>query len=133
MAATSENIEHAKHVAADIAASKDAREAGAKFWSIWKKFRWAVVAKIVGRGLVCMYFMNLVYEDYESWHFFNQPEARARIRVQTASLPGFPWIGVVFLLPCAVLAMFGFKVPITATILVLDMLKESGSMITVQL
>ncbi|CAD7703390.1 unnamed protein product [Ostreobium quekettii] len=129
--ATAENLQHARHVARDIASSKDARDAGRKVWSLWKKVDTGAFAQGLARALVCLYFVNLVYEDLESWMFLNQPESRARFIAanRKSFLPSFPWMGVCVLLPCAALATLGYYVPITASALLLDMLKESASMI----
>lgn len=88
-------------------------------------------AKFLGRFLVCLYFINIVYEDYETYIFMSSPEMLSRVRrfPERYPSPSFPYIEVFFLLPCAVLAIFDFRVPITGSILVLDMLKDSGLLI----
>ncbi len=50
-------------------------------------------------------------------------------RYPTAS---FPYIGILLLLPCSILAGCGKWVPITASILVLDMMIDSSSLIWTQ-
>lgn len=88
-------------------------------------------AKTLGRLLVCLYFVNIVYEDYETYRFMSTPEmlARAARFPERYLTPSFPYVEVFFLLPCALLAIVGWRVPITGTILVLDMLKDSGLLI----
>jgi hypothetical protein len=88
-------------------------------------------AKTLGRFLVCLYFINIVYEDFETYRFMSTPEMMARVRrfPERYPAPSFPYIEVMFLLPCAVLAIFGWRVPVTGSILVLDMLKDSGTLI----
>jgi hypothetical protein len=88
-------------------------------------------AKVLGRFLVCLYFVNIVYEDWETYSFMNSKEmvARARRFPDRYPSPSFPYVEVVLLLPCSVLAIFGWRVPITGSILVLDMLKDSGNLI----
>lgn len=88
-------------------------------------------AKTLGRLLVCLYFVNIVYEDYETYRFMSTPEmmARAQRFPERYPAPMYPYIEVLFLLPCALLAILGWRVPLTGTILVLDMLKDSGLLI----
>ena len=72
-----------------------------------------------------------MYEDYETYGFMSSPEMVARVRrfPDRYPSPSFPYVEFCLLLPCAVLAIFGWRVPITGTILVLDMLKDSGTLI----
>eukprot|EP00191_Tetraselmis_sp_GSL018_P004552 CAMPEP_0177596572 /NCGR_PEP_ID=MMETSP0419_2-20121207/11176_1 /TAXON_ID=582737 /ORGANISM="Tetraselmis sp., Strain GSL018" /LENGTH=304 /DNA_ID=CAMNT_0019088537 /DNA_START=1064 /DNA_END=1976 /DNA_ORIENTATION=- len=56
-------------------------------------------------------------------------QMRARRYPERYPSPEFPYVEVFFLLPCAVLAILGWQVPLTASILVLDILKDSGLLI----
>ncbi len=53
-------MQHTKAIAQDLARSKDAKEAGAKAWMLWKRFDSGPFVQTVARMLVCLYFMNLV-------------------------------------------------------------------------
>ncbi len=46
---------------------------------------------------------------------------------------GFPWLGALVFAPCALLAALGVQVPITASVMTLDMLWNSASLIWNQL
>mmetsp|Transcript_14171 Transcript_14171/g.36369 ORF Transcript_14171/g.36369 Transcript_14171/m.36369 type:complete len:391 (+) Transcript_14171:154-1326(+) len=128
---TKQSYNVAKIAARDVASSKDAKEAGRKIWNIWTTADTSAFAKTLGRLLVCLYFVNIVYEDYETYRFMSTPEmlARAARFPERYLTPSFPYVEVFFLLPCALLAIVGWRVPITGTILVLDMLKDSGLLI----
>lgn len=128
---TKQSYNVAKIAAQDVARSKDAKEAGQKIWNIWTTADTSSYAKTLGRFLVCLYFINIVYEDFETYRFMSTPEMMARVRrfPERYPAPSFPYIEVMFLLPCAVLAIFGWRVPVTGSILVLDMLKDSGTLI----
>ena len=46
---------------------------------------------------------------------------------------GFPWLGVLVFAPCALLAALGVQVPVTASVMTLDMVYNSSSLIWQQL
>ena len=45
----------------------------------------------------------------------------------------FPWLGVLLFAPCAVLAAAGVQVPVTATVMTLDMVWKDLSLVWHQL
>eukprot|EP00192_Tetraselmis_astigmatica_P010490 CAMPEP_0117668568 /NCGR_PEP_ID=MMETSP0804-20121206/11624_1 /TAXON_ID=1074897 /ORGANISM="Tetraselmis astigmatica, Strain CCMP880" /LENGTH=377 /DNA_ID=CAMNT_0005476479 /DNA_START=169 /DNA_END=1302 /DNA_ORIENTATION=+ len=128
---TKQSFQVAQIAARDVASSKDAKEASQKIWSIWTTMDTSATAKGLGRFLVCMYFINIVYEDWETYSFMSSPEMAMRVKrfPERYPAPVFPYIELFFLLPCAFLAICGWRVPITGSILVLDMLKDSGLLI----
>lgn len=126
------NLTHARRIAEDIAGSSDAKEAGRKAWFHWKKWDSGPAAKALARALVCLFFVNLVYENLETYSYLMQQSSMPGRSGFFSSAPKFPWLGLLLILPCSLLAAVGVRVPITGGILVLDMLRESSSMIWTQ-
>ncbi|KAK9901596.1 hypothetical protein WJX75_003946 [Coccomyxa subellipsoidea] len=132
---TAENIAHAKLAVRDVASSRDAREAGAKVWTLWRNAEGGAFVLAVARILVCLYFVNLVVEDYQHWSFMQSPEMveRRKFYPHRIAAARFPYLGLFVFIPAAVLAAVGVQVPITATIMTLDMIYNSSSLIWSQL
>ncbi|BDA42266.1 probable surfeit locus protein 4 homolog at C-terminar half [Coccomyxa sp. Obi] len=128
---TAQNYAHAKLAIQDVASSRDAREAGAKVWTIWKNAEGGSIVLAIARLLVCLYFINLVVEDYQHWAFMQTPEMVERRKFYPHRMPAarFPYLGLFVFIPAAVLAAAGVQVPVTATIMTLDMIYNSSSLI----
>lgn len=116
----------------DVAASKDIGEARAKVRIFWRNVDVRQPMAAFGRVLVCLYFFNLVLQDWQLWRFYRSHEMKFRL----SKLPNakeyvkrFPFLGVLLVLPSATMVLFNYKVPVFATILVIDMLKDSSVMI----
>lgn len=116
----------------DVAASKDIGEARAKVKVFWRNVDLRKPMAILGRVLVCLYFFNLVLQDWQLWRFYRSHEMQFRL----SKLPNakeyvkkFPFLGIILVLPSATMVLFNYKVPVFATILVIDMLKDSSMMI----
>jgi hypothetical protein len=61
----SEGIEHTRLVATDVASSRSASEAGGKLLRAWRACEAGPLMQGVARALICIYFINLVFEDAE--------------------------------------------------------------------
>ncbi len=159
---------HTNAVARDVASSKDRREAQRKLWAVWQRLEFGTWIMRIARALVCIYFMNLSYDDVLTFRyaFIVRPHVcqasslcslatasyhhDAKSGIDTCVVRGyymmvycprrqsrtpeylkraqkyprhyktvqFPWLEVLVLTPCAVLAALGVKVPWTASALV---------------
>ena len=58
---------HTNAAARDVAGSKDRREAQRKLWAVWRRLEFGTWATRVARALVCVYFMNLSYDDVQTF------------------------------------------------------------------
>lgn len=67
-----------------------------------------------------IWLATLSDEWHDCWYFF---------RILTGACAGFPYFALLFILPCAVLTIFGVSTRLTASVLVLDMLRESAGII----
>ncbi|GAB4821229.1 hypothetical protein N2152v2_008275 [Parachlorella kessleri] len=130
-----EGLKNAKLAAADIASSRSATEAGGKAWRIVHHVTNSPFMKAVSRVLVCLYFVNLVYDAYNQWSFMQKPDLRLRAqRWPQHYIPArFPWFGVSVLLPCALLTAAGCGVLWGGSLLVLYEAYDSGHLIWSQL
>lgn len=78
------------------------------------------VAKAIGRAMVCAYFLNMAVDDCEGWWHLKGvpvPPQRWPDEPVAARPPTFPWLQLLLLLPCALLAAAGVAVPVTASAL----------------
>ena len=60
---------HTNAVARDVASSKDRREAQRKLWAVWRQLEFGTWAMRLARALVCMYFLNLCWDDVETYRY----------------------------------------------------------------
>ena len=58
---------HTNAVARDVASSRDRREAQRKLWAVWHRLEVSTWAMRLARALVCMYFLNLCWDDIETY------------------------------------------------------------------
>ncbi|CAK0770665.1 hypothetical protein CVIRNUC_003790 [Coccomyxa viridis] len=133
--ATSENLDKAKLAAHDVASSKNAHEAGSKVWTLWRHAERGSSVTALARMLVCLYFVNLVLEDYENYNFWHTPDMVERRNMYPHRFPPirYPYLGIYIFVPCAVLAALGIWVPATASVMTLDMLWNSSELIWSQM
>ena len=84
-------------------------------------------AASAARLLVCSYFLNSIYEECEAYAQMATPEMREK----TARFPDhyiaapFPILSILLLLPCATLAAAGIHVRTAATVLMMDMTRDT--------
>ena len=88
------------------------------------------LARHLGRFLVCLYFLNLAWENvqlyrYYSEQYLTQPRAGASM----PQAPAYPWATVLLVTPAAVACALGKRTRVAAGILTVDMLKEDTQMI----
>ncbi|KAL4436580.1 hypothetical protein ABPG75_003719 [Micractinium tetrahymenae] len=121
-----EGLAGARLVAADIARG-DAKRAGGRVGGWAHRASTSAGMLYVARLLVCLYFLNGIYDKLDSWQFMRQPEVVARAQRWPQHFPrvGFPFFSVAVLLPCAVLAALGVRVLATASVLVAYELLDS--------
>ncbi|KAL4444581.1 hypothetical protein ABPG77_002398 [Micractinium sp. CCAP 211/92] len=121
-----EGLAGARLVAADIARG-DAKSAGGRVGGWAHRASTSAGMLYVARLLVCLYFLNGVYDKLDTWQFMRQPEVLARAHRWPQHYPrvGFPWLNVSLVLPCAVLAALGVRVLVTASVLVAYELLDS--------
>ncbi len=87
------------------------------------------------RCLICSYFINHVYEQCEAYARMATPEMREK----TAKFPDhyiaapFPWLSLLVLLPCAILAGVGVRVRITAMLLMAEITRGTIALIWQQM
>jgi hypothetical protein len=87
------------------------------------------------RRLICSYFINHVYEQCEAYARMATPEMREK----TAKFPDhyiaapFPWLSLLVLLPCAVLAGIGVRVRISAMLLMVEITRGTVALLWQQM
>lgn len=90
---------------------------------------------IAARFLICSYFINHVYEQCEAYARMATPEMREK----TAKFPDhyiaapFPWLSLLVLLPCAMLAGVGVRVRMTAMLLMVEITRGTSALIWQQM
>lgn len=92
------------------------------------------------RVLICLYFLNYVFDSYETYRQLQSgpqigaggSSGRLVDDIDRASI-SFPWLGVLVILPAAVLAATGVQQLICASILTIEMLREDAWLTWVQL
>ena len=52
------------------------RASGTKLGVLWRNFRDGTTARAIARMLVCLYFVNLVVEDFYNWNLFRTSAMR---------------------------------------------------------
>jgi hypothetical protein len=60
---------HTNAVARDVAGSRHRREAQRKLWAVWRRVEFGAWAMRLARALVCMYFLNLCWDDIETYRY----------------------------------------------------------------
>jgi len=63
----SETAAHTTAIARDVAASKSATEASNKLYRAWRSLELGPWMARLARCMVCAYFLNLCYEDVQSF------------------------------------------------------------------
>ena len=63
----SETAAHTNAIARDVASSKSATEASQKLWIAWRSWELGPWMARLARVLVCAYFLNLCYDDLQSY------------------------------------------------------------------
>ncbi|EFN56472.1 hypothetical protein CHLNCDRAFT_145146 [Chlorella variabilis] len=106
-----EGVEGARLVVADLARG-DAKQAGTRVGAAVERAGDSAFLMGISRLMICMYFINTVYDRYGSYQFTQQPEVLERAKRWPQHYPviSFPYLSVGMLLPCAVLAALGIKV-----------------------
>ena len=128
-------LAEARGVVAGVRRSRDVREAMRKVDSALQQLDESPGVRRLARGLVCLFFVNLVAEQWARWAFFRSPEGAQIALRRPAGFPPppFPAFGVGLVLPAALLCIVGVRVPATAAVLLLDMLRDSSAPLVTQL
>ncbi|PRW45162.1 hypothetical protein C2E21_6125 [Chlorella sorokiniana] len=129
-----QGLHGARLVAADVARG-DANAAGRTLGGLLHRAATSPAAMFVARLLVCLYFLNSVYDSVSTWQWSRQPEVVERARRWPQHYPtvSFPYLSVSLLLPCALLAALGVQVLLTASVLVAWELFDSLNLVWTQL
>ena len=84
----------------------------------------------MGRVLVCLYFLNLAWENVQLWRYYNEQYlTQPRAGASGPQPPAYPWATVLLVTPAAVACALGKRTRVAAGILTVDMLKEDTQMI----
>lgn len=82
---------------------------------------------MLGRGLVCLYFLNSVVESRGLYVYYTQLFRRGRL--PTGRPPAYPSLSVYLVLPAALLCALGWRVPLTAGLLSCELLREDTALL----
>ena len=84
-------------------------------------------ARHFGRVLVCLYFVNLAWENVGLYKYY-----RTQFDMQLGGspyAPSYPWMSVLVVAPAAVACALGLRTRAAAGVLLVDMLKEDAELI----
>ena len=132
-AAVRRGVAGARVVYADVRGARDLPEAAGRLGAAARGLERAAGVQAFARGLVCLFFLNAVLEQYDAWSFGQQALAahgRGGGGVEgglgLGEPPGYPFFSVFVVLPAAGLCAVGRFVPLTASVLMASVLKDSA-------
>lgn len=92
-------------------------------------------ASLAARCLICTYFANEVYEQCELY----TQMATTEMKDKTVKFPEryppvpFPYLSLLILLPCVVLIAVGVKIHLSASVLMVNTVKDTASLLQQQM